>query len=454
MDRVKSNAMNGDITNSRTRISERLNEVATARNYGVQQKINLEKIYRNSDRAIIAEAVTNPANIPVMKNVSIDLITATIPNLVAPELYAVQPIDSPDALVGYWSFEYGDDKGDVKRGQSFNSTMGLGKVAPWYASGVDKDKVIETAASEEVHLGFQSIIPGSVAIVGLDGNTYKDVNNGNGTGTITIGSNELTVYYKSGVLKTPDGYFKGTITYKYDNINEPTKIPTIFAGRKNIRMMAKQYALSTPISITAAEIARRSLSTDLRAELMNQGFGELSFEIDTLLLNDLIDAANVYPTLTWSAAAPLGVSRKERFADFELMLYQGASVMQNATGRYAPTHILTDSFGLWVLKGIPGFKEKAAANKTGSYVAGEVAGMKVIVATRTHLQPGQIILIHRGAEKLDAPGVYAPYIPITSTEWVPSQELGEKKTYYTWYANQITNPSLMLNLQITDFNIA
>ena len=454
MDRVKSNAMNGDITNSRTRISERLNEVATARNYGVQQKINLEKIYRNSDRAIIAEAVTNPANIPVMKNVSIDLITATIPNLVAPELYAVQPIDSPDALVGYWSFEYGDDKGDVKRGQSFNSTMGLGKVAPWYASGVDKDKVIETAASEEVHLGFQSIIPGSVAIVGLDGNTYKDVNNGNGTGTITIGSNELTVYYKSGVLKTPDGYFKGTITYKYDNINEPTKIPTIFAGRKNIRMIAKQYALSTPISITAAEIARRSLSTDLRAELMNQGFGELSFEIDTLLLNDLIDAANVYPTLTWSAAAPLGVSRKERFADFELMLYQGASVMQNATGRYAPTHILTDSFGLWVLKGIPGFKEKAAANKTGSYVAGEVAGMKVIVATRTHLQPGQIILIHRGAEKLDAPGVYAPYIPITSTEWVPSQELGEKKTYYTWYANQITNPSLMLNLQITDFNIA
>lgn len=448
MDRVKSNAMNGDITNSRTRISERLNEVATARNYGVQQKINLEKIYRNSDRAIIAEAVTNPANIPVMKNVSIDLITATIPNLVAPELYAVQPIDSPDALVGYWSFEYGDDKGDVKRGQSFNSTMGLGKVAPWYASGVDKDKVVETAGAEEVHLGYQTIIPGSVKIV-KDGTVYTDVNNNDGSGTVA----GCTIYYKSGVLKTAEA-FKGTITYKYDNINEPTKIPTIFAGRKNIRMMAKQYALSTPISITAAEIARRSLSTDLRAELMNQGFGELSFEIDTLLLNDLIDAANVYPTLTWSAAAPLGVSRKERFADFELMLYQGASVMQNATGRYAPTHILTDSFGLWVLKGIPGFKEKAAANKTGSYVAGEVAGMKVLVATRTHLQPGQIILIHRGAEKLDAPGVYAPYIPITSTEWVPSQELGDKKTYYTWFANQITNPSLMLNLQITDFNIA
>ena len=448
MDRVKSNAMNGDITNSRTRISERLNEVATARNYGVQQKINLEKIYRNSDRAIIAEAVTNPANIPVMKNVSIDLITATIPNLVAPELYAVQPIDSPDALVGYWSFEYGDDKGDVKRGQSFNSTMGLGKVAPWYASGVDKDKVVETADAEEVHLGYQTIIPGSVKIV-KDGTVYTDVNNNDGSGTVA----GCTIYYKSGVLKTAEA-FKGTITYKYDNINEPTKIPTIFAGRKNIRMMAKQYALSTPISITAAEIARRSLSTDLRAELMNQGFGELSFEIDTLLLNDLIDAANVYPTLTWSAAAPLGVSRKERFADFELMLYQGASVMQNATGRYAPTHILTDSFGLWVLKGIPGFKEKAAANKTGSYVAGEVAGMKVIVATRSHLQPGQIILIHRGADKLDAPGVYAPYIPITSTEWVPSQELGDKKTYYTWFANQITNPSLMLSIMITDFNIA
>lgn len=453
MERVKSNAINNSgIMNSRTRISERLGEVSKARSYGVQQKMDLEKIYRNTDRAIVAEAVTNPANIPVMKNVSIDLITATIPNLVAPELYAVQPIDSPDALVGYWSFEYGDDKGSVKRGDVFNSSLGLGKVAPWYASGIDKDKAIKaTAASENINLGFPSVVPGSVKFTKTeDGSVVTDVPTDSDKGTIAgVG----TVYYKSGTIDST-GAFDGTVTYKYDNINEPTKIPTIFAGRKNLRMIAQQYALSTPVSITAAEIARRSLSTDLRAELMNQGFGELSFEIDTLLLNALVDNADVYPTLTWSAAAPLGVSRKERFADFELMLYQAASVMQNATGRFAPTHILTDSFGLWVLKGIPGFVEKAAANKTGSYVAGEVAGMKVIVATRTHLNPGEVILIHRGQEKLDAPGVYAPYIPITSTEWIPSQELGDKKTYYTWMAHQITNKSLMIKLQITDFNMA
>ena len=445
MERVKST----DLTNTRTRISERLNEVASARNYNIQAKTNLEKIYRTTDRNIIAEGVTNPANIPVMKNVSIDLITATIPNLVAPELYAVQPIDSPDALVGYWSFEYGDDKGNVQRGTAFNSSMGLGKVAPWYASGVDKDKEINVSSATEINLGFSSIIPGTVKLTNAEtGITETDTNNGDGSGTI----GENTVYYKSGVLKTAAG-FKGTITYNYDNINEPTKIPTIFAGRKNLRMIAKQYALSTPVSVTAAEIARRSLSTDLRAELMNQGFGELSFEIDTLLLNDIVDSATVYPTLTWSAVAPLGVSRTERFADFELVLNQVSAVMGKATGRFYPTHILTDPFGLWVLKGIPGFVEKASSNKTGSYVAGEVAGMKVIVSTRTHLQPGQMILIHRGSENLDAPGVYSPYIPITSTEWIPSQELGEKKTYYTWYASQITNPSLLASVQITDFNL-
>ena len=451
MEKVKTDAINSGVMNSRARISERLNEVASARKYGVQEKMNLEKIYRNSDRAIIAEGVTNPANIPVMKNVSIDLITATIPNLVAPELYAVQPIDSPDALVGYWSYEYGDDKGNVKRGTTFNSSMGLGKVAPWYASGYDKDKAISaTGASESINLGFPSIIPGSVQFVSSDGNKVVDEPVDSKSGTIAgVG----TIYYKSGTIESNDA-FEGTITYKYDNINEPTKIPTIFAGRKNLRMIAQQYALSTPVSITAAEIARRSLSTDLRAELMAQGFGELSFEIDTLLLNDLIDNANAYPTLTWSAAAPLGVSRKERFADFELMLYQAQSVMLNATGRFAPTHILTDSFGLWVLKGIPGFQESSAANKTGAYVAGTVAGMKVIVATRTHLQPGEMLLIHRGTEKLDAPGVYSPYIPITSTEWIPSQELGEKKTYYTWYASKITNNSLMSKIQVTDFNLA
>ena len=449
MEKVKSATVNKNgIMDSRTRISERLSEVADARKYGVMEKMNLEKIYRNTDRAIIAEGVTNPANIPVMKNVSIDLITATIPNLVAPELYAVQPIDSPDALVGYWSFEYGDDKGDVKRGTAFNSSMGLGRVAPWYASGYDKDKAITaTAANETINLGFPSIIPGSIKFVDADGNAKVDEPVDSKSGTIAgVG----TVYYKSGTIETAAAV-NGTITYKYDNINEPTKIPTLFAGRKNLRMIAQQYALSTPISITAAEIARRSLSTDLRAELMSQGFGELSFEIDTLLLNDLIDNATVYPTLTWSAAAPLGVSRKERFADFELMLYQAQSMMLQATGRFAPTHILTDSFGLWILKGIPGFQENSVSNKTGSYVAGTVAGMKVIVATRSHLQPGEMVLIHRGSEQLDAPGVYSPYIPITSTEWIPSQELGEKKTYYTWYASKITNSSLMAKVQVTDF---
>lgn len=65
MERAKSN-----IQDSRTRISERLSEVSKLRNYGVQDKMNLEKVYRTTDRAIVAEAVTNPANIPVMKNVS------------------------------------------------------------------------------------------------------------------------------------------------------------------------------------------------------------------------------------------------------------------------------------------------------------------------------------------------------------------------------------------------
>lgn len=451
MEKVKASgaAQNGAM-NSRTRISERLNEIASARNYNVQQKINLEKQLRTADRAIIAEAVTNPANIPVMKNVSIDLITATVPNLVAPELYYTQPIDSPDALVGYWSYEYGDDKGEVQRGQAYNSPFGLGKVAPWYASGYDKNKPISaTAANEEIKLGFPSIIPGSVSFMDADGNTVTDEPEDSKSGTLTgIG----TVYYKSGVV-VANKAFTGNITYKYDNVNEPTKIPTLFAGRKNMRMMAQPYALSTPVSITAAEIARRSLSTDLRAELMNQGFGELSYEIDILLLNDIIDNADAYPTLTWSAAAPLGVSRKERFADFELMLYQASSVMENTTGRFSPNYILTDSFGLWVLKGIPGFQASSATNKTGSYVAGTVAGFKVICANRTHLRPGQMVLIHRGSDAADAPGLYCPYIPLASTEWLPNSQLGVTKAYYTWFANRITNKGLLIPIQVVDFNL-
>ena len=136
--------------------------------------------------------------------------------------------------------------------------MGLGKVAPWYASGVDKDKEISVAANGDVNLGFPSIIPGTVKLT-IDGVTYTDDAS---TGEITTNTGKLTVHYKSGVITSAiDSVVAGTITYNYDNINEPTKIPTLFAGRKNLRMIAKQYALSTPVSVTAAEIARRSPST-------------------------------------------------------------------------------------------------------------------------------------------------------------------------------------------------
>lgn len=446
MERISNN-----LSNSRTRIAERLTEISSKFGYDEQHKVNLEKIYRNTDAAIIPEGVTNPANVPVLKNVSVDLISATVPNLVAPELYAVQPIDSPDALVGYWSFEYGDDKGEALRGQTFNSSLGLGNTKPYYSSSLVKDEAIKVAmapsesAKSTDKLSFTSVIPGSVKLT-TGGATHTDDGKGGFTGLT-----DVTINYVTGVITNASTTVavEGKITYNYDNVNEPTKIPTLFAGRKNLRMQAKQYALSTPISITAAEIARRSLSTDLRAELTAQGAGELAFEIDCLLLNDIIDSATAYTPLTWSAVAPLGVTRKERFSDFELALNQGAAVMGKATGRFYPTHILTDPMGLWVIKSIPGFKEKAATNKTGAYVAGELDnGMKVVVSTRTHLEPGQVLLIHRGAEKLDAPGVYSPYIPITSTDWIPSQELGEKKTYYTWYASKITNNSLIFPIQI------
>lgn len=443
MERISNN-----LSNSRTRIAERLTEISSKFGYDEQHKVNLEKIYRNTDAAIIPEGVTNPANVPVLKNVSVDLISATVPNLVAPELYAVQPIDSPDALVGYWSFEYGDDKGEALRGQTFNSSLGLGNTKPYYSSSLVKDEVIKIAtgtasAATTDKLNFTSVIPGSVKF-----KVNNVVHTDDGKGGFASLTN-VTIDYVTGVITNKGDAVEGEITYNYDNVNEPTKIPTLFAGRKNLRMQAKQYALSTPISITAAEIARRSLSTDLRAELTAQGAGELAFEIDCLLLNDIIDSATAYTPLTWSAVAPLGVTRKERFSDFELALNQGAAVMGKATGRFYPTHILTDPMGLWVIKSIPGFKEKAATNKTGAYVAGELDnGMKVVVSTRTHLEPGQVLLIHRGAEKLDAPGVYSPYIPITSTDWIPSQELGEKKTYYTWYASKITNNSLIFPIQI------
>lgn len=119
-------------------------------------------------------------------------------------------MESKAGMISYLRFVYGSDKGATKTGDMFNNSLYHGKSDVNY-SGADIDGEILVAGTNGF-LMYNPVVPGTLTLADENGNTATD----DGAGSITLGSNTLTIDYATGALT-------GTIasgvsaTYRYNN---------------------------------------------------------------------------------------------------------------------------------------------------------------------------------------------------------------------------------------------
>jgi len=160
------------------------------------KQVLVHSLENTANRLAYREA-TNPGNIGQYKKYAVDLITAVIPNLIAFDIVAVQPLDNKSGMINVFNFNYGRGKGKTKAGDTFNS-LNMGPSDTFYTSALVKDEVILKAgetvpASIEldwapVKVGTFSIAIGSV--IGVSDNF----------GNITFSDGTTGVITPSGVL--------------------------------------------------------------------------------------------------------------------------------------------------------------------------------------------------------------------------------------------------------------
>ena len=146
-------------------------------------------------------------------------------NLIAFDLVFVYPMSSMSGFINYLTYTAGSNKGETKRGEVFNSPLGLGKVDPNYTSS----KVVEAVTAEEAFAPAWTPVEGTVRFF-VNGAWAEAVD---------------------APAKVPTGATK--VAYEYDNVVIPQNdLPILNAKMESVDLHAKARRIAIYYSQIAA----------------------------------------------------------------------------------------------------------------------------------------------------------------------------------------------------------
>jgi hypothetical protein len=192
----------------------------------------------------------------------------------------------------------------------------------------------------------------------------------------------------------------------------------------------------------AAFQAKNDYGFDLGDQLAEQAVGRLSYEIDTEVVQTLIDAAPVDGELVWSKTLPVGVSKQEHYAGFVEILEMAAAKIYNRTKKFMPNYLLIASDIKPILAFVPGFEAATIKDMNGPYMAGTLNGLKVYVSP--NMESKTFVLGVNGNDMYTSAAVYAPYMPIVPTQLLGFADGAMSQGFSTMYDIKVLNSALLV----------
>lgn len=240
---------------------------AQGKTLNLEKKVALATTLANTK--MICEA-TNSSNIP-SKTYFMDMLTAVVPNLIAPDIVSTQALESKAGMISYLRFTYGTDKSPVQAGQMFNNSLYTGRSEATYSSREIVEEPITTGAS----LDFKPILPGTVTITDSTG-TYVDNGNGGLTNIATGVTTDNAINYATGEV-TLAGLTDATANYEYNNEQVPDlQVPEINMSLAQIPIFAKSRKLAAYWGFDAAYDLRQQYGTEILDVMSAQAAGEIA----------------------------------------------------------------------------------------------------------------------------------------------------------------------------------
>ena len=240
---------------------------AQGKTLNLEKKVALATTLANTK--MICEA-TNSSNIP-SKTYFMDMLTAVVPNLIAPDIVSTQALESKAGMISYLRFTYGTDKSPVQAGQMFNNSLYTGRSEATYSSR----EIVEEPIASGASLDFKPILPGTVTITDSSA-TYVDDGNGGLTDVATGKTTANAINYATGEVSLA-GLTDATANYEYNNEQVPDlKVPEINMSLAQIPIFAKSRKLAAYWGFDAAYDLRQQYGTEILDVMSAQAAGEIA----------------------------------------------------------------------------------------------------------------------------------------------------------------------------------
>ena len=405
------------------------------------KKLTVAKVLENTNKflneAFSSAMGTQRSDMGEFKKFCLNLTTVALPNLIANDLVLVSPMSSMTGYITYVEYSTNDtfdkDGNKIRTGiNGINTPFKLGEVDAHYTSS----KIIDP-----------SVTPGedfSPAWTPMEGSVRFFVNG------------KWVDENPEDEGKVPAGATKAA--YEYDNVTVPMNvdsIPSIKAEMKSMALLAKARRIAVYYSQIAAFQAKTDYGFDLGDQLAEKAVGQLSYEIDTEIVNLLDETAGEGATkvykdkevkLEWTREHATGVSKAEHYEGFAEVIEVGRQIIYDRTKRFAPNYMIIASDVLPILTFMKGFKAASTGSINGPYFAGTLNGLKVYVSPA--IKAGRFLLGVNGDDMMSSVAVYAPYMAIVPTQLLQYADGGTSQGWSTMYDLKVLNKDLIVAGQV------
>ena len=383
---------------------------------------------------------TQAADVSYFKKYAINLLSAVVPNLIAPEIVSVQPMGARVGEARYLQISYGSNKGKFKKGDKMFSTFEAGNEGTSYSSDLIEEELNENV-STELHLAWTPIVPGTLSLIG-EGVNITD----NGKGVL-VGGTAGTIDYNSGKVTFDSAINKDlSATYEYDNMTTPVQAPEVNLAIKSLPLIAKSRKLKALYSLDSAFDLQNQFGMQMNNELVSYTAAEIKHEIDGEIMNDLLKVAGAQGT-TFNSTPGDGISLRDHNEAFYNTVIEGGNNIFKATRLANASFIVAGVGACNIIESLPRFKPSGVINPVGPHLAGYL-GDKAVYKDPFYPENSYVIG-YKGQGLFDAGYIYAPYMPIMSTQLIMDASFQGQKGFATSYAKKTTNSNMYSKGSIT-----
>lgn len=402
---------------------------------------NTDRFLNNANRArnmFALNEATQPSDVSFFRQFAINNLLAVYPNLIASEICSVQPMLSRAGEVRYIRAIYGSDKGAIKAGDQMFGQFNLGDHpgTHGYTSDYVEGEVIGADGSEtDFNLGWTPVEPGTVKFTDELGVTaYRD----NSAGAIVdvAGADAGTIDYATGKVVFTAAPAEGTAAnYTYDNISAPVKASEIQIKLVTSPIYARSRKLKTLYSFDADYDAVNDFGISLSSEMLSMSTAQLKREIDDEIISDIANKGTA-PGVQFNMSVPDGVSLIDHYAGFTASVTAASNNIWNVTQIANASWIIVGANAANIVESLPRFKSAGVINPKGSHLIGYLGSMPVYKSAV--LGEDEWLAGYKGDSLFEAGYIYAPYMPIMSTQLLMDENFTGKQGFSTSYGKKMT----------------